>query len=350
MHTSGSTGIPKGVVICHRGVVDYIEWAISCLKVDENEVIGNQSPLFFDNSTLDIYLCWATGAMLHLIPDELFTFPIQLIEYIEKQKITFVFFVPSILTNISRLRLLTPSRLPLLRKIIFAGEVMPTKHFAYWQTNLPGRLYVNLYGPTEITVDCTYFVVDRIYQPNESLPIGFPRRNLDILILNENGSPVSVNEQGELCVRGSSLALGYWDDREKTDKVFIQNPGNLKYFDRIYRTGDYVLKNEKGEIIFLGRKDSQIKHMGYRIELGEIEIAAMAIDGVDNCCVLYNGDKQEIVLFYEGKTEISILGLKKSLAQVLLSYMIPKKIYYLEKLPIKPNGKIDRGALIDEFF
>jgi len=348
IHTSGSTGVPKGAVISHRGVIDYIEWAIQTLKVNENEIIGNQSPLFFDNSTLDIYLCWATGAELHIISEELFIFPIKLIEYLEKYKISFIFFVPSVLVNIAKMKLLSPMRLPKLKKVIFAGEVMPTKHLTYWQENLPDRLYINLYGPTEITVDCTYFIVDRKYEPYENLPIGFPCNNSDILILNEKNLPAEVGEQGELCVRGSSLALGYWNDDAKTEQVFTQNPLQKNYFDRIYRTGDIVYKNERGEIIFVGRKDSQIKHMGYRIELGEVESAIMALHKADKCCVLYNEQKQEIAAFYEAKEEIAISEFNRNLVKLLPKYMLPRKFYYLEKLPINPNGKIDRKVLQDK--
>ena len=350
MHTSGSTGVPKGVVISHQGVIDYIEWAIPCLKVDENDIIGNQAPLYFDNSTLDIYLCWATGAKLNLIPEGLFAFPVKLIEYMEEKKITFIFFVPSVLVNVSKMNLLRPDRLPALNKIVFAGEVMPTKHLAYWQENLHDRVFVNLYGPTEITVDCTYFIVDRKFEPHESLPIGFPCHNSGVLILNDNGSLANNGEQGELCVRGSSLALGYWNDDEKSNKVFVQNPLQKNYFDRIYRTGDIVYQNEREEIIYVGRKDSQIKHMGNRIELGEIETAVMIMPDIDNCCALYNQAKQEITIFYEGKEEILVSDFRKSMADILPGYMIPRKIHYLETLPMNPNGKIDRKTLQHNFF
>ncbi|MBW2058450.1 MAG: amino acid adenylation domain-containing protein [Deltaproteobacteria bacterium] len=347
MHTSGSTGIPKGVVVPHRGVVDYIEWAIPALRVDAGEVIGNQAPLCFDNSTLDIYLSWATGAELRLIPEDLFVFPARLIQYLEKHRISFVFFVPSVLVNIARFDLLSPERLPHLKKIVFAGEVMPTRHLAYWQENLPDRLYVNLYGPTEITVDCTYFIVDRRYEPHESLPIGFPCHNSGILILNDKDRPAGTGEQGELCVRGSSLALGYWRDEEKTREVFVQNPLHNDYRDPIYRTGDIVYRNERGEIMYVGRKDGQIKHMGKRIELGEIETAAMGVPHVDRCCAAYDREKQEIILFYEAGDEIPVGEFKRSLGEVLPKYMIPRKIRHLEKLPAGPNGKIDRRRLLD---
>lgn len=350
MSTSGSTGIPKQVVIAHRGVADYIEWAVTCLQVGTGDSIGNQAPLFFDNSTLDIYLSWTTGATLHLIPQEYFIFPVRLVDYLEENAISFIFFVPSVLVNISRLNILSRGRLPKLEKIIFAGEVMPTKHLAYWQKHLPGRLYANLYGPTEITVDCTYFIVDRIYEPHETLPIGYPCINSGVLILNDDDQLAVENERGELCVRGSSLALGYWNDAENTKKVFVQNPIQPYYFDRIYRTGDLVYRNEHGQIIFVGRKDSQIKHMGHRIELGEIDCASMSLPGVSKCCTLYNEIKKEITLFYAADAEVPVSRFREALSQILPSYMIPRRFVFMTNLPLTSNGKIDRQSLVHEFF
>lgn len=350
MYTSGSTGIPKGVVIPHRGVLDYITWAISALNVNENEIIGNQSPLFFDNSTLDIYLSWATGAELILIPEKVFIFPVKLIEFLEENNISFIFFIPSVLISISKLRLFNPGRLPRLKKIIFAGEVMPSKHLAYWQENLVDRMYANLYGPTEITVDCTYFIINRVYSEDERLPIGYPCQNSGIIVLNDKDEATAVEELGELCVRGSSLALGYWNDKEKTDRLFVQNPLQKKYRDLIYRTGDLVYKNEQNQIIFVGRKDAQIKHLGYRIELGEIEAAAMSNLDITNCCALYHYKTQEITLFYEGEKEFSLRQLRKSLGQKLPQYMLPRKAYFLHNIPLNPTGKIDRKALANDYF
>ena len=345
MHTSGSTGVPKGVVIPHRGVEDYIEWAISCFKITDNEIIGNQAPLYFDNSTLDLYLSWATGATLHLIPEEKFIFPVKLIEYLEKNEINFIFFVPTVLINISKLKLLKNHRLPKLQKVLFAGEVMPTKHLAYWQDHLQNRLFANLYGPTEITVDCTYYIIHRKYHANESLPIGFPCYNSDIIILNEKNKQASIKEVGELCVRGSSLALGYWNNTDKTQEVFTQNPLHNNYIDLIYRTGDLVFKNERKEIIYVGRKDFQIKHLGHRIELYEIEHASLLIPEIENSCTLYNSKKSEIVLFYEGKDELEQKYINTELSRLIPRYMMPKRIYYLKKMPLNQNGKIDRKLL-----
>lgn len=346
IYTSGSTGTPKGVTVPHRGVIDYIDWAKQCYHISENEIIGNQAPFTFDNSTLDLYLCFSCGATLVLIPEEIFPYPIKLIEYLRKHDITTIFWVPSILTTVANFKILDETELPPLQKILFAGEVMPTRTLNYWRQKYPKALFSNLYGPTEITVDCTYFIVHRDFADDEALPIGFPCRNTDILILNEENQQAKPGEPGELCVRGSSLALGYWNNPEKTAAVFVQNPCNPYYPERIYRTGDLVYQNASGEIMFVGRKDFQIKHLGYRIELGEIEHAAFQVDGIRNCCVVYHKPKSEITLFYESDSESSPGLMRERLSAFLPKYMLPTVFRHMETLPRNASGKIDRQALV----
>jgi amino acid adenylation domain-containing protein len=345
IHTSGSTGVPKGVVISHRGVIDYIEWARGCYTVSQDDTIGNQAPFHFDNSTLDLYLCFATGATLVLIPEDLFLFPIKLIEYMMQQQVRLIFWVPSAMAAVANTDVLSKTALPPLGKILFAGEVMQNRHLNYWRRHFPQALFSNLYGPTEITVDCTYYIVDREFADHEPLPIGLPCRNSDVMILTAENRPAATGERGELCVRGSSLAHGYWNDPEKTAAAFVQNPLNPHYPERIYRTGDQVWRDSKGEIYFAGRNDYQIKHMGYRIELGEIETAALSVPDVRNACVLYDAAKSQIVLFYEAGAEITVAMLRKTLLEKLSKYMVPSVFVYLPELPLNANGKIDRPLL-----
>src|ERR1700690_4076421 len=185
IHTSGSTGKPKGVVVTHRGVIDYIDWARGTFKIDEECIIGNQAPLIFDNSTLDLYLCFSCGATLHLIPEELFLFPVKLLGYLSEKAINFIFWVPSIMVAVADRKVLDRVETLPLQKILFAGEVMPAKHLNIWRARFPKALFANLYGPTEITVDCTFYIVDRELGDDEPVPIGYPCRNTDILIVND---------------------------------------------------------------------------------------------------------------------------------------------------------------------
>ncbi|HEV2435682.1 MAG TPA: amino acid adenylation domain-containing protein [Verrucomicrobiae bacterium] len=346
IYTSGSTGIPKGVVIPHRGVIDYIDWARACYQISESEVIGNQAPFFFDNSILDIYLCLSCGATLVLIPEEIFGYPLKLMQFVEQACVTTFFWVPSVMTSVANYKILDSLAPPSLRKILFAGEVMPTKTLNYWRRKYPRALFSNLYGPTEITVDCTYYTVDRDFSDDEALPIGFPCRNTDILILNEKNEAAQPNEAGELCVRGSSLALGYWNNPEKTAMVLVQNPLNPHYPELIYRTGDLVSRNARGEIMFIGRKDFQIKHLGYRIELGEIEHAVFQVDGIRNGCVVYNQSKKEIALFFESEQELKPGFIRDQLLAHVPKYMLPTSFHRLDRIPLTANGKIDRQKLV----
>ncbi len=350
INTSGSTGTPKGVVVAHKSIIDYIDWAIETYNIDESFVIGNQAPFIFDNSVLDIYLMLATGSKLILIPEKLFMFPVKLIEYLDEKQVSFIFWVPSIMGNITKLDVLKNYDLKNFRCILFAGEVMPTKVFNYWKRNIPHALFSNLYGPTEITVDCTYIILEKEYEPNEDLPIGLPCRNSDVLVLSDDNQLVTdPNQLGELCVRGSSLAMGYYNDPDKTTQAFVQNPLNPHYPERIYRTGDVVYYNERGELIYKGRKDFQIKHMGYRIELGEIETAVLALDGIDKACVLYDTNNKKIVLLYESDCQMSKRDILRGLHGNLPKYMLPARFVLVETVPLNGNGKIDRSKLVQEF-
>ncbi|MCX6304754.1 MAG: amino acid adenylation domain-containing protein [Bacteroidetes bacterium] len=343
INTSGSTGTPKGVVLNHRSFIDFTEWAIETLKIGDAEIIGSLSPLVFDIYSFELCMLMAKGSTIVLIQDNLSAFPAAILQLMQEKQVSFIFWVPTIMVNVANMDLLRKIPLPSLKTVWFAGEVFPTKQFNYWQKHLPGAMFVNLYGPIEITLDCTYFIVDRELKDEEPIPIGFPCRNTDILILNGHNKKAAVNEEGELCVRGTSLAMGYYNNPEKTATAFVQNPLNTSYPEIIYRTGDLVYKNERNEIIFKGRKDTLIKHLGYRIELGEIEhVIINTLKLVENGCIVYNFTKKEIILFYEAQHDIPVAEIRKAIAMAFPKYMIPGTYIRMEELPRNTNGKIDR--------
>lgn len=345
LFTSGSTGIPKGVSITHRAVIDYIDWVTETFEITERDRFGNQAPFYFDNSILDIYSMMKTGAALYIIPSELFSQPVLLLKYLKENKINNIFWVPSALIMVSKLKAFRNVDMKgVLERVLFCGEVMPNRQLNIWRSYLPDCVYANLYGPTEITDACTYYIVDREFSDDESLPIGFPMKNTDILILNEKDEPVTEPDQaGELCVRGTSLAVGYYNNPEKTKAAFVQNPLQTAYEERIYRTGDLVKYNERHEIIYICRKDFQIKHLGHRIELGEIEMAVSSLDGISICCCLYDEKRSKIVLFLEDALPKETLNLR--LKNLIPEYMLPGRVIYVDKLPLNANGKVDRVKL-----
>ena len=224
--TSGSTGVPKGVLISHRGVIDLVEAFDKAFKFCENDIFGNQAPFDFDVSTKDIYNALRHGATIDVIPQKLFSFPVKLIEHLNERKVTVAIWAVSALCIIANLRAMKKTKPETLRQVMFSGEVLPIKVLNYWQDNLPDITYVNLYGPTEITCNCTYFPVNRRFELTEALPIGKAFDNTEVFLLDDNDELPEKGKPGELCVRGSCLALGYYNSPEKTAEVFVQNPLN----------------------------------------------------------------------------------------------------------------------------
>ncbi|MGE9935869.1 amino acid adenylation domain-containing protein [Butyricimonas virosa] len=342
--TSGSTGVPKGVIIAQRGMVDLAEWLVNTFNFTSDDALGNQTPFYFDGSVKDICICLKSGATLHIIGKKYFTFPKLIIPFLNDRKITAILWATSAIVLIGNSDILSVSLPKHLRLVTFAGEAMPAKQLKVWMNKLPSTKFVNLYGPTEITVDCTYYVVDREFGDDEFIPIGKPCHNKQILVFNDEDKLVKVGETGELCVRGTGVALGYYNNPEKTKEVFVQNPLNSLYEDKIYRTGDIVRYNERGEIEFVSRKDFQIKHKGNRIEMGEIEVAINSIPEVTNAACIFDQPNDKIILYYtttDGQ-ELDIINLVKDKIPV---YMFPEVINLLKVMPYNMNGKIDRIEL-----
>lgn len=346
INTSGSTGTPKSVALNHRSFVDFIEVSDEIFNFSDNEVIGSLSPVIFDIFSYELCMLISKGGCIVVLPENMAAFPIKILEELQRTKVSFIFWVPTIMVNIANMDLLTKVNLESLKLVWFAGEVFPTKQFNYWKKTLTNTKFANLYGPIEITLDCTYFIVDRDFEDNEPLPIGIPYRNTDVLIITDEDKLAAKGEEGELCVRGSSLALGYYNNPEKTAAAFVQNPLNTHYPEVIYRTGDVVALNDRNEIVFKGRKDTLIKHQGYRIEMGEIEhIVVNTLKIAKNACCVYNRQNKEIVLYYENAEDIAPATFRKELLTSLPKYMIPTVYERYDEMPRNPNGKIDRAFL-----
>ena len=344
INTSGSTGTPKGVVLNHKSFFDFIDWAIDTFHFDDDLVMGSLSPIVFDIYSFELCMLMAKASTLVVLPAHLAAFPAKILEVLEQHKVNFLFWVPTIMVNIANMDLLSAFKLKSLRTVWFAGEVFPTKQFNYWHHHLSEVTFANLYGPIEITLDCTYYIINKEIPDEEPLPIGYPCRNTDILILDDEDRAVTEpGVEGELCVRGTSLAMGYYNNPEKTAAAFVQNPLNKAYPELIYRTGDIVCLNDEGLIVFKGRKDNIVKHMGYRTDLGEIEhVIINTLKLVKNGCIVYNQSEKQITLFYEAAEEIPVSEFRLQIGKVLPKYMIPTAFHHLGQLQRNANGKIDR--------
>ncbi|MBQ7994264.1 MAG: amino acid adenylation domain-containing protein [Solobacterium sp.] len=343
--TSGSTGVPKGVTVCHRSVIDFIVPFTEIFGITENDIMGNQAPFDFDVSVKDIYSALYTGARVALIPRSYFSNPTKLMDYLCDSKVTVLVWAVSAMCFVSIMNGFGYRNPETLRIVMFSGEVMPIKQFNVWKKYQPHVKFVNLYGPTEITCNCTYYELeDRMYEPDEKIPVGkaFPNEKV-FLLDDENKEVTEPGIPGELCVSGSCLALGYYGNRQKTGEVFVQNPLNPDWNEMIYRTGDLCAYQEDGNLVYISRKDFQIKHLGHRIELGEIESGAQQVEGIERACCLYDAVKKKIVLFYTGSKDKK--ELLEEMKELLPVFMIPNKAIQLEEMPLNKNGKIDRNAL-----
>lgn len=416
--TSGSTGVPKGVLISHRSIIDMADQFAETFSLNDSQAFGNQAPFDFDVSVKDIFLTMRCGASMHILEKSLFMMPKKLMERLNQFGVNTLIWAASAMKIVSVLKTFESIVPEDLRLVMFSGEALPCKVLNDWRRHLPKVCFVNLYGPTEITCNCTYYIIDREFQDSDSIPAGRPFGNSGVFLLvsGEEAEPTeqesrqrgtsaeaesgqadrsaemesgqageSTTERperidrsmeaeprvtverhigeaepvgsravttpgsiGEICVRGTCLALGYYGMPEKTREAFCQNPLQTDWPERIYRTGDLGRWDKDGNLHFVGRADTQIKHMGHRIELGELETAANSIGFIGSAACLYHQQKEKICLFYQAELQDD-KAVFSELKKILPGYMVPNKLFYLDKMPENRTGKIDRVFLRREY-
>jgi D-alanine--poly(phosphoribitol) ligase subunit 1 len=351
MFTSGSTGFPKGAVMSHANLLNFVQWTKWEFSITPNDVFTNVNPLYFDNSVFDFYASIMNGASLVPFDADTMSDPYRVLRRIDDLRCTIYFSVPSLLIYFQTLKMITPSAFPHVRTVIFGGEGYPkTRLKDLFDCLYPRAELVNVYGPTECTCICSACRVTEadFHDLDGYAPLGGPIPNFSFAILNERSEAAAPGEVGELYLGGPCVGLGYFNDPELTQEAFCQNPLNPHYYERTYRTGDLVrLSPDDGKIYFVGRKDNQIKHQGYRIELGEIEHALCRIPGVDEAIALHTtrGGVSLIVAVVASRNGLTAEAVRKDIASILPAYMLPSRVEVLDQLPKNDNGKTDRRLL-----
>jgi amino acid adenylation domain-containing protein len=354
IYTSGTNGKPKGVMVSHQNILNYINWAIDYFEISEKDNILSTSPFHFDMSVFDIYGALMSGAALEIASRQTLLYPIRIVNIIESRKISIWKAVSSLFAYFVKVKALKPDRMNSLQKIIFSGEPLPPKYLIELMKSYQDKSFYNAYGPTECTGISTIYEVENIpTDVNEPIPIGKACANTEIFALNEDGSKSEIGEVAELYIKSSSLSCGYWNDRIKTNQAFVSNPLNQAFEEKVYRTGDLVKKMPDGNYVFIGRKDDQIKNMGYRIELGEIDFALQSIHLVNDAATIAvnipGKDGLQIISYIETTNSVDFDLIWHKLDQKLPKYMIPNKIKTINSFPRSENGKIDKILLKNSY-
>jgi len=352
LFTSGSTGTPKGVVISHANVIHTIEWAARYFAMDASDRVSAHAPLHFDLSFFDIFGAAAAGGEVHLVSPELNVLPGKLADFIRAGELTQWFSVPSVLKYMATFDAVKPHDFPALRRLLWAGEVLPTPTLIYWMQRLPHVTFTNLYGPTETTIVSSYYTVPECpSNPQAAIPIGTACRGEELLVLSESLQPLPPGEIGDLCIGGVGLAREYWRDPERTAGAFLPHPHRPA--ERVYRTGDLARVGDDGFVYFLGRRDTQIKSRGYRIELGEVEVALNAVAGVQESAVVaintagFEGAVICCAYVPAAGRDLTPVTLRRELGRLLPGYMLPVHWQAFDHLPRNANGKTDRRRVIE---
>jgi amino acid adenylation domain-containing protein len=351
LFTSGSTGVPKGVVITHANIVAFLEWAVRYFRPSPSDRISCHPPLHFDLSTYDIYGTFMAGAELHLVPPQISLLPHNLAQFIRNSRLTQWFSVPSALKYMAQFNVLRPDDFPSLQRLLWCGEALPTPVLIYFMERLPHVAFTNLYGPTETTIASSFHTVPSCPKDEKAeIPIGLPCDGERLLVLDDGLRPAPPGEIGALYIQGVGLSPGYWRDPEKTRSVFLDDARG-----RMYNTGDLARAGEDGLIYLVGRADTQIKSRGYRIELGEIETALCALGILRECAVVAISSEgfegMTICCAYALPERVSLepADLRARLMELLPSYMLPSQWMHFDALPLNGNGKVDRPRLKQHF-
>lgn len=342
LYTSGSTGIPKGSIQTHFSYVNWAEATSEVYSFTEDMVFGNQSPFFYANSVLDVISPVSLGATVYLLPAGVLTFPKRMIACLREQRVTCLCMTPSSFINIVNAGVLTPGCLPDLRWGIMSGESMPWPPLKAWMEATPNADWWHYYGSTE-AFSVAVGKVDKNHEAGQRLPVGKPFKLAHILFLDEDGREAAPGEPGEMLLSSPWIAWGYHRDEERTDASWVVDPLKRGWQERFFRTGDVGYLQPDGQLMVLGRRDNQIKHMGYRMELGEVEEALRSMEGIREGCVLYDRENDRIFAFYAGSLDEK--KLKRQLSACLARYMLPDVLVRLEEMPHNASMKIDRNQL-----
>ena len=348
LFTSGSTGVPKGVPVRDRNVLAYLAHIARRYGPIETDRFSQSFDLSFDLSVHDLFVCWAAGACLYSIPEQAVMAPAK---FIRDHEITMWFSVPSVVGVMSKLGMLKPGGFPSLRGSLFCGEPLPCSYAAAWQQAAPNSFVENLYGPTETTIAITRYTWDPAHSSEACemgiVPIGFPFDDQSVCVVDADLQPVERGGRGELCLSGSQVTGGYWNNSKNTDRQFVSLPGSGNTV--WYRTGDLVKQNQDGCLRYLGRIDNQVKIRGYRVELQEIDqVLRRAADAEQVVALPWpvtEGVVEGVAAFVSGAADPNVARIVSQCRESLPEYMVPKRIFFLDTLPVNIHGKTDRLKL-----